>query len=64
MGHADLKTTMRYLHYRQRFDEADLLSEVFDEKRVPKLVPSSPDLGAPGTNSEHETVPSKTQRRG
>jgi integrase len=26
MGHANLQTTMRYLHFRQRDDEADLLS--------------------------------------
>lgn len=39
MGHADLKTTMRYLHYRQRPDEADLLSEVFDPKPGPEIGP-------------------------
>jgi hypothetical protein len=31
MGHANLQTTMRYLHFRQRDDEADLLSEAFEE---------------------------------
>jgi integrase len=39
MGHADLKTTMRYLHYRQRPDEADLLSQVFDPKPGPEIGP-------------------------
>ena len=34
MGHADLKTTMRYLHYRQRADAADLLSEAFSDPGV------------------------------
>ncbi len=41
MGHADLRTTMRYLHYRQRDDEADLLSQTFEENGVPKKVPNS-----------------------
>jgi integrase len=41
MGHADLRTTMRYLHYRQRDDEADLLSEAFEENGVPNGVPKS-----------------------
>jgi hypothetical protein len=26
MGHSDLKTTMRYLHYKRRLDEAKLLA--------------------------------------
>ena len=54
MGHADLKTTMRYLHYRQRADEADLLSEAFEENGVPKLVPNTADLSATEDNSRHE----------
>jgi hypothetical protein len=29
MGHADLKTTARYLHYRARGDEAGRLAEAF-----------------------------------
>ena len=29
MGHADIKTTQRYLHYKARGDEADLLSGAF-----------------------------------
>jgi integrase len=29
MGHADLKTTMRYLHHKSRADEAELLSAAF-----------------------------------
>ena len=30
MGHSDLKTTMRYLHYRRRDDEAERLSRAFE----------------------------------
>jgi hypothetical protein len=41
MGHGDLRTTMRYLHFRQRDDEADMLSEAFEENGVPKLVPKT-----------------------
>jgi integrase len=29
MGHADIQTTMRYLHYAPRGDEADLVAEAF-----------------------------------
>jgi integrase len=29
MGHADIKTTQRYLHYKSRGDEAELLSSAF-----------------------------------
>jgi integrase len=29
MGHADVQTTMRYLHYAPRGDEAELVAEAF-----------------------------------
>jgi integrase len=29
MGHADIKTTMRYLHHKSRADEARILSQAF-----------------------------------
>jgi integrase len=29
MGHADIKTTMRYLHHRSHADEARLLAGAF-----------------------------------
>ncbi len=32
MGHADVKTTMRYLHHKSRADDARLLSAAFDER--------------------------------
>jgi integrase len=35
MGHADIKTTMRYLHHKSRVDDARMLSSAFrpeDEK--------------------------------
>ena len=34
MGHADIKTTMRYLHHKSRADDARLLSAAFDVKRL------------------------------
>lgn len=42
MGHGSLKTTERYLHYRQQANEAELLAGAFDpsEKRVPNGVPN------------------------
>jgi integrase len=35
MGHADIQTTMRYVHHRDRGDEADALSALIDGERVP-----------------------------
>ena len=32
MGHADIKTTMRYLHHKSRADDARLLSAAFEER--------------------------------
>jgi integrase len=37
MGHADVQTTMRYIHYRDRGREADLLAEAFASNRQPNL---------------------------
>ncbi len=34
MGHADVKTTMRYLHHKSRADDARLLSAAFNPKRL------------------------------
>ncbi len=31
MGHADIKTTQRYLHYKARDHEAELLSDAFQD---------------------------------
>ncbi|MGH2964773.1 MAG: tyrosine-type recombinase/integrase [Solirubrobacterales bacterium] len=52
MGHSDLKTTERYLHYREQGDEAALLSGAFDarENVVPKLVPNRRVLSATERN--------------
>jgi integrase len=61
MGHANLQTTMRYLHFRQRDDEADLLSEAFEENRVPNLVPKSADLGLSEDNSERKDLRNQPQ---
>ena len=33
MGHADIKTTMRYLHHESRADDARLLSAAFHRWR-------------------------------
>ncbi len=34
MGHADIKTTMRYLHHKSRADDARLLSAAFDTRKA------------------------------
>jgi integrase len=33
MGHADIQTTMRYLHHKSRADDAKLLSTAFRPKK-------------------------------
>ena len=38
MGHADIKTTMRYLHHKSRSDDAELLSAAFRSKQGAKGV--------------------------
>jgi integrase len=49
MGHADAKTTMRYLHHKSQDDEAELLADAFRPTAAPEshlLVGSAAD-GAP-----------------
>jgi len=52
MGHADLKTTERYLHYREQADEAELLAGAFEarENGVPNGVPNRRVLSATESN--------------
>jgi integrase len=43
MGHADIKTTERYLHFKERGDEADLLANAFGappQTELPRLLAS------------------------
>lgn len=35
MGHADVKTTMRYLHHKSRADDAQLLTAAFHPSQPP-----------------------------
>jgi len=35
MGHADAKTTMRYLHHKSQEDEAELLADAFRASAPP-----------------------------
>jgi integrase len=37
MGHADVQTTMRYLHYAPRGDEAELVAEAFEVGDAPAV---------------------------
>ena len=45
MGHADIQTTMRYVHHRDRGDEASLLAEAF-------AVPDGSGAGRPSSTSK------------
>jgi integrase len=38
MGHADVQTTMKYLHYAPRAEDAQLVAEAFRTTDVPALV--------------------------
>lgn len=39
MGHSDLHSTMRYLHYTPRDDDAELVARAFDQVTVPAVAP-------------------------
>ena len=36
MGHADIQTTMRYLHYAPREEDARLVAEAFEVEGAPE----------------------------
>jgi integrase len=55
MGHADLKTTARYLHYRARGDEAGRLAEAFKRRSRRAL-----RLQAPCKRTTRQTVPRRS----
>jgi len=40
MGHADIQTTMRYVHHRDRGGEAKLLAEAFAVESVSQAEPA------------------------
>ena len=49
MGHADIQTTMRYLHYRDRGQTAERLADAFRVQTDPESLPGpSPLLRIPG----------------
>lgn len=62
MGHADIQTTMRYVHHRDRGDEADVLSDLIEGERVPagtrNRQPDVPRPDFPGLTGPH--VPERT----
>jgi integrase len=53
MGHADIQTTMRYLHYVPAHDDAARLTAAFAAGNVPRDVPRTADMNG---------KPSATQR--
>ena len=40
MGHANVQTTMRYLHYKSKADAARRLAEAFEEETAPSPEPT------------------------
>jgi integrase len=51
MGHTDIQTTMRYLHYAPRQEDARLVAEAFAVDTGVAGGTSRDDLGRPGTSS-------------
>jgi integrase len=47
MGHADIQTTMRYLHYAPRSEDAELVAEAF---RLTTPVPGAPSMAPRGAD--------------
>jgi hypothetical protein len=45
MGHADIQTTMRYLHYVPAHDDAARLTAAFTAEGVPRDVPRTGGTG-------------------
>jgi hypothetical protein len=46
MGHADIQTTMKYLHYVPREDDARLVAEAFGAAALPSDSEAAPALNA------------------
>ncbi len=44
MGHADIQTTMRYVHYVPQHDNAAKLTSAFGGESVPRTVPRTADI--------------------
>jgi integrase len=42
MGHADVQTTMRYLHYAPRDEDAELVAEAFQTEAASIPRPATP----------------------
>jgi hypothetical protein len=59
LGHAELKTTMRYLHHVPKHDDAALLTAAFAPENVPPDVPRTAEIGG----QLSATAPRKRRRR-
>jgi hypothetical protein len=51
MGHADIKTTMRYVHHVPKHDAAERFSRFVAAQSVSPMSPEHPTSVAPGRNS-------------
>ncbi|HEY3772247.1 MAG TPA: tyrosine-type recombinase/integrase [Solirubrobacteraceae bacterium] len=56
MGHADVQTTMRYLHYAPREEDARLVAEAFEVE-----VDVAPEQTTPETRDEQALVPRRPE---
>jgi integrase len=65
MGHADIQTTMRYLHYAPRDEDAELVAEAFRIEGPEASNSKSPDLQAfvPRRPKMSKDVPENVPRR-
>lgn len=57
MGHADIQTTMRFVHHVPQHDAAEKLSRLIGSEDVPQVVPNTPDL-------RHQSTPQPRCRAG
>jgi integrase len=60
MGHADVQTTMRYMHHRNRAGDARLLSAAFRPAKAPKRRRTQRKSGAPKPLLSHDCFSIRT----
>jgi hypothetical protein len=53
MGHADIKTTMRYVHHVPKHDAADRFSKFVAAQSVSPDISRTPDFNGNGANPAH-----------
>jgi integrase len=64
MGHADIETTRRYLHFKSRSDAAALLAEAFECKQPASRSVPHGDISVPNEDASKERDPVSHARSG